>query len=411
MKKSIFTISALSLILMIVFGFTPTATPTPAPTSYNLPPADECPVIEDLPDPFRKYDNTRVQNRSEWESQRHYLKAMLQEYFYGYFPEGPFNVTGREVSSESYFGGKAVRKVIEIKCGPIGEEITFRAGLIKPQGPGPFPVVVRNDRGNFISDNHSETGIDRGYIMMAFDRTVLDEDRNGSVGQVQQTYADVNFPTLAVWAWGHMRLVDWLETVDYADATKVVVTGHSRGGKTALLAAAFDERIAIGAPSGSGDGGMCPMRFTYLNKNKSIRHWMEIPEGREWGLRTYWFTENFSNFMDKETSLPVDANTLISLVAPRGMISLDGLKDGGAMPLGEAQGSYAAQPVYDWLGASKNIAINFHDGGHEQNAESYDRMFQFADWYFFKKQPTHDLYDRHFPQEPDLMSWEPPDGN
>ena len=40
-----------------------------------------------------------------------------------------------------------------------------------------------------------------------------------------------------------------------ADATKLIITGHTRRGKTALLAGAMDERFAMVVPNGSGCGG------------------------------------------------------------------------------------------------------------------------------------------------------------
>ena len=49
--------------------------------------------------------------------------------------------------------------------------------------------------------------------------------------------------------------VDYLFTTDWADTDKIIATGHSRGGKVALCAAIYDERIALCAPNGSGCGG------------------------------------------------------------------------------------------------------------------------------------------------------------
>ena len=103
---------------------------------------------------------------------------------------------------------------------------------------------------------------------------------SGIIGLVNkgQPRALDDWGALSAWGWGASRLLDYFETDKAVDAKRVGVQGHSRSGKAALVAMAFDERFAIGYISSSGQGGAKLHRRKYgetiENVANSFYHWM-----------------------------------------------------------------------------------------------------------------------------------------
>ena len=149
---------------------------------------------------------------------------------------------------------------------------------------------------------------------------------------------------LRAWAWGASRALDYFETDESVDARHVGVEGHSRYGKAALVAMAYDQRFAIGYISSSGEGG------AKLNR----RNFGEIVENVAGTGEYHWMAGNFIKYAGPLhwNDIPVDSHELIALCAPRpvfvgaGAIQGDGWTD----PKGMFMAEVAAGPVYRLLG-------------------------------------------------------------
>ena len=159
--------------------------------------------------------------------------------------------------------------------------------------------------------------------------------------------------TISAWAWGASRALDWLETVPEIDATKVVVVGHSRGGKTALWAAVTDTRFAGACVNGSGCAGA---KLNHLNLPKS-EHIAQI-------VRTfqYWFCLDYTLWVNREREMPFDQHELLSCVAPRLLAVGSGSEDHWAGPEGERKATELSRAA--WKDKSR-VSYHCHDGKHD----------------------------------------------
>lgn len=171
----------------------------------------------------------------------------------------------------------------------------------------------------------------------------LTEGIIGLVNKGQPRKLD-DWGALRAWAWGASRALDYFETDQSVDAKQVGIAGHSRYGKTALVAMAYDPRFAIGYISSSGEAGA-----------KLYRHIFGEEVGNVAGTGEYhWMAGNFLKYDGPlaANDLPVDANELIALCAPRPVFISGGATkgDGWTDAKGMFLAAVGASPVYTLLG-------------------------------------------------------------
>jgi len=91
---------------------------------------------------------------------------------------------------------------------------------------------------------------------------------------------------LRAWAWGASRAIDYFETDKAVDAKHIAIEGHSRYGKAALVAMAYEPRMWTAYVSSSGEGG------AKLNR----RDWGEIVENVAGSGEYHWMAGNFIKY-------------------------------------------------------------------------------------------------------------------
>lgn len=212
----------------------------------------------------------------------------------------------------------------------------------------------------------------------------------GLCNQGQPRQAD-DWGALRAWAWGASRAMDYFQTDKSVDAKRVGIEGHSRYGKAALVAIAYDPRFALAFVSSSGEGGAKLHR----------RNWGELVENLAATGEYHWMTGNFMKYAGplNWSDLPVDSHELIALCAPRPVFISAGSTNGDAWV--DAKGMFLAAagagPVYELLGKTGvgtaqfppmetsltegDVAFRQHSGGHTPGP-NWPTFLKWAERYF-----------------------------
>lgn len=212
----------------------------------------------ELPNPFLFQNGGQVSTAEDWHRRRQELSDAIVSIAYGGLPPTPSGVTGEQLHTHKvdHFLDASYTQYRLINNDD--RAFHFRLDVLVPDGEGPFPLVLTGDGCyRFVTDDITLDIVRRGFILAQFSRTAVVPDLYNSDRKtgLYDVYPEGEFGALAAWAGGYHRCVDFLVTLDSVDPNGIAVVGFSRGGKTALLAGATDERIALTAPNGSGSGG------------------------------------------------------------------------------------------------------------------------------------------------------------
>lgn len=209
-------------------------------------------------------------------------------------------------------------------------------------------------------------------------------------GQTERASDD--WGSIAAWAWGMSRVQDYFETDKDVDARRVAIHGVSRLGKTVMWAGAHDRRFAAVIASCSGEGGAALSRRNY---GETIAH-LTAPT-----RYPYQFAANYAKYGGFPDTAPMDANLLVSLIAPRPLLLQTGNTDYWSDPKGEFLAAVSAGTVYKLLGkdgldtgvwpAAKqpimhDLAYYMHDGGHGMVTTDWDIYVQFLKMHLHPEQ-------------------------
>mgnify|MGYP001193921866 CR=1 FL=1 len=330
------------------------------------------------PDLLRFEDGSSVDTAKDWDRRRKELIELIQHYEYGHLPPPPKAVRIENHQRKEIDNAIEERMTLVIEA---SKKLRMRMATYRPANAGGrrLPVLIREEHALGHLEEMPQI-VKRGYMFVEFAREDLAADRADGANPAFRAYPAHDWATLAAWAWGAMRVMDYLETLDDVEKSQVGIVGHSRGGKMALLAGALDRRFALVAPNGSGCGGAGCFRI----EEGSVETLEMITRSNRFG---YWFHPRLREFAGREHELPIDQHFLKALVAPRALICTDALEDEWANPTGNRTTSRAAQKVFDLLRAGHKNGLHFREGGHNLTEKDWTAILDFADWHFRGKRP------------------------
>ncbi len=404
----------LAVSLVVLLGAAPADFPEP----------DALASRPGMPDPLVMVDGRKVANREDWFTRRRpELKALFEHYMYGRAPVSPLDVVAKvDRVDTGALGGKATKREISLSFGPEGTPpihlLLYTPNASKDRVPvfvglnfyGNHTVVndpsiwlptawVPNKAAGAKENRAVEEGrgfqaetwsvakvIDRGYALATFYCGDVAPDHPGHEDGVHPYYPGYDWGTVSAWAWGLSRAADYLVSDDKIDRTRIAVVGHSRLGKAAIVAGAYDDRFAVVIPHQAGCGGTAPSRGK-----------VGEPVSRINTAFPHWFNAEFKKFGEQTDKLPFDQNALAAMVAPRALLFTNAEEDTWANPEGQFEVLKAAEPVYKLLGAGGLASPNRPDmgklsagtlgyairpGKHSMTPEDWGFFLDFADKHF-----------------------------
>jgi hypothetical protein len=351
---------------------------------------NKLPRVDGLPDLFTFFDGSKVKTASDWQARRAELLDLMQFYLYGYKHPTPEQNSRLRALSEAeraereqpawFPGMPPIRPeaVIEVRDNGRAAEIVLDAFRV-PDGADDCKCIICVGG---LTPEQVDRIINAGCAYVALNTQSVysdggDNPRTGAYCALYPYNADeyeFDSGVLMGWCWGVSRIVDALKNQPElgVDWRQCAVTGCSRNGKAAVLSAAFDERIAIAAPSDPGGGGLSGFRYStegqffrgadeVYSRNESTQRAIANPDESAWFCSRAQMWAGGDNYL----RAPFDMHAVAAVIAPRPLICWTGeaLQAWLNSP-STVLNCKAAAEVYELLAVPENIGCVVRDGPH-----------------------------------------------
>ena len=332
-------------------------------------------ILGKLPDPF-SFESEERMSADEWYSRRDEIFEKIAKLEFGGMPKRPEEVKVVRISMPSETGA-IITYLVTAKAG-CGS-ISFLLDISAPSGPIDgsvrYPVMLTGDGCyNNCESDVIRAAQERGIAVARFNRLIFANDYmyNGRTNGIYELFPENDsFSAISAWAWGYSVAVDALLQIPHVDGENIGITGHSRGGKTVLLAAAADTRIKFVCANNSGCHGAASHRLIGLDEERSETLADMIP------IIPHWLGKELFEFAGKEETLPYDMHFFGALIAPRYYMQAEGMQDYWINPRGAWYNFLGVRAAYEYLGCSDNAAAWFRPGTHRHKLPDFTEFLNF----------------------------------
>ena len=354
-------------------------------------------------------------------------REILEAELYGPWPAGlPVTATPPRVIDPSYLGGRGRLEEVTMTIGAGDSAQSFPVVIAIPnqatQKPVPLLVsqtfadncsVFPNDPvtqlGGTICQGSNMTGLygfigtnifgtyiayapieryfDAGLAYASFPGWSFVPDSKGDAEAVMASLQPGPAPTSALmaWAYAYHAAAEVFSGDPRIDATAIAAIGHSRYGKSSLIAAGWSDQIAAAVAHQSGFGGGSSSRSetgeTLARMARSYPHWLRpgLADDLEGGLK-----------------LTLDQHFLLALSAPKPIFLGNGRRDVWSDPNSSFLLAQAADRIYEASGVEglpdgigmrdftpeAEISYWLRVGGHSVVSEDIDAFAAFMQAHF-----------------------------
>jgi hypothetical protein len=379
------------------------------------------PWKDTMPDLMTFKNGKKVEKADQWPQRRAEIVEDFEREVYGRIPKNVPKVKW-EVTKTTEGESGGIPTVTKTLVGNVDNsafpqlKVAIQASFTVPKNAaGKVPILLQfggfGGPGGGGAKSWTQQALDKGWGYGTINPNSIQPDnsklREGIIGLTNkgEPRKPEDWGALRAWGWGVSCLIDYFEANadSGVDPAKVSITGVSRYGKAALVAAAFDTRVAAGFVASSGAGGAKLFR----------RDFGELLENLSGRGEYHWMCGNFLKYgADEGTSgkktagdLPVDQHMLIALCAPRLCFISYGVPERGDPNWVDAHGSFMAGvlagPAYRLLGKKDlgtagdyltdkipavgtlvggELAWRQHEGGHT-NVPNFPAFYEWAGGY------------------------------
>lgn len=354
-------------------------------------------------------------------------RATLENELYGPWPGNlPVSASEARIVDDNYLGGRGTLEEITLTIGERETARSFPVVIAYPNAAknAPVPLIISqtfsdncsvfpNDPvtafGGAICEGTNMTGMvgflatnifgtyiayapidryfDAGLAYASFPGWSFVPDTNGQAQVVMSELSPGPNPTSALMAWAFA--FDAAASVFADDARirsdAIAAIGHSRYGKSALIASGWSDRIAAAIAHQSGFGGGSSSRSTKGERldrmAKSYPHWLRPDLGPD---------------LEQGLQLTLDQHFLLALSAPKPIFLGNGRRDVWSDPNSSYRLAQAADQIYEARGVQglpdgagmrdfdpgAEISYWLRVGGHSVVSEDIDAFTAFMTAHF-----------------------------